>query len=121
MSVLEKDKPILLGEIPFHDVWVKVYHGPNEDEHSLPGSMMCAWSVRNPDAFYKGYCWMDNSTGQITYPEGAIIPVATKEDREMLPKVLVTYCTEITEDFINHVSVYLEKEYLRRNHRVNIE
>ena len=101
----------LIGEIEFRDVKVKVYN----DSLSMSDNHACVWRMRNPDSCYQGIVYMNNETGKITYPEGAIIPEQTDEDKEIIPQFIVTGKTEIDEELTNEIIQYLEPEYLRRN------
>jgi len=98
-----------IGEIGFKDINVKVYH----DEYSILTG--CAWRMRNPDSCYTGLMYMNFETGKVSYPEGAIIPKQTKNDREMLPRFLITNEKEITKKFKMVTLKYLESEYKLRN------
>lgn len=102
-----------IGEIEFRDVKVKVYY----DSLSKSDNHSCVWKMRNPDSCYQGIVYMNWETGEITYPEGAVIPEQTEEDREMLPQFIITGKTELDEELTNGILQYLEPEYLKRNRK----
>jgi len=54
-------------------------------------------------------------TGKVTYPDDAVIPIQTDEDKEMLPNFILTGCDKIDDKFISLTNSYLIKEYKRRN------
>lgn len=101
----------LIGEIDFKDIKVKVYHDPYSDKNDAG----CTWQMRNPSSCYQGHVFMNWETRKITYPEGAIIPEQTDEDREILPKFIVTGYEIIDDKFISFINLYLESDYKRRN------
>ena len=111
---LERDKKPeinLIGKIDFLDTEVKIYHDPYSDSKFA----ICSWSARNPDSFYTGYVYMDWAGGKMTYPEGAVIPEQTKEDREILPRFIVTSEKEVTEELVKSLETYLSSEHKIRN------
>ncbi len=57
------------------------------DEHEK--GIVTSWTATNPGAFYTGYVYMDNDTGEISYPEGAVVKTPTDEDRKMICKFIV--------------------------------
>lgn len=106
-----REGPRKIGEIPFKDISVNVYH----DQYSKEDDANCVWRMRNPDSCYQGIMFMNRSTGKMTYPEGAIIPEQTEEDREMLPQFIITGKSEIDNELLEYINPYLDKEYKRRN------
>ena len=108
---MSNEGPIKIGEIPFKDVFVPVYN----NQYSKESDASCVWRMRNPDSSYQGSIFMNWSTGKMTYPEGAIIPEQTDEDREMLPQFIITGKTEIDNELLEYINPYLDKEYKRRN------
>jgi len=103
--------PYQIGEIPFRDVTIKVYH----DKDSSENDCISSWQMRNPETCYTGHIFYNFETGKSTYPEGAVIPVQTKEDREILPKIIISGKKELDDSFIDFLNLYLNKEYKRRN------
>ena len=109
---MSNEEIVKIGEIPFLDVMVAVYH---DKYASNPNSPSCVWKHRNPYSFYQGIVYMDKETGKMTYPEDAVIPEQTERDREMLPGFVITSREELDEEFITKTQKYFEKEYIRRN------
>lgn len=101
-----------IGEIDFLDIKVSVYH---DRYGSDKNRATCAWQVRNPNSLYIGRMYMNNETGEITYPDDAVIPEQTDRDREMIPKFIITGAKELTESMISSIKKYLNKEYKLRN------
>jgi len=110
---MSKDGPYEIGEIGFKDITIKVYN----DKYATPCT--CVWQMRNPDSCYTGLMYMDNTTGKISYPKDAVIPVQTKRDREMLPKFVITNETEITDKVKDGILDYLELGYKQRNKNID--
>jgi len=105
-----------IGEIDFLDIKVSVYHDKyGSDENRAT----CAWQMRNPDSSYTGIMYMNNETGEMTYPDDAVIPEQTDRDREILPKFIVIGAKELTESMISSIKEYLNKEYKLRNSKNN--
>lgn len=104
----------LIGSIDFKDIRVNVYNDPYTDKDSIN----CAWQMRNPDSCYQGMMYMNNETGKISYPDGAVIPEQTDKDRELLPKFIVTGYDKIDDRFIGFINSYLESDYKRRNKKL---
>ena len=101
----------LIGEIDFLDTKVNVYHDPySENKNSY-----CLWRMRNPDSCYQGIMFLNQETGKISYPEDAIIPEQTEEDREILPQAIITGQKEIDDEFVGKTLEYLKSDYSRRN------
>ncbi len=103
--------PRKIGEIPFKDISIAVYH----DQYSKEPSASCIWRMRNPDSCYQGIVFMDWETCKMTYPEGAVIPEQTDKDREILPQFIITAKTEIDDELLEYTNQYLERDYKRRN------
>ena len=101
----------LIGEVDFKDVKVKVYNDP----YTNSDTVQCVWRMRNPNSCYEGIMFMNWETGKMSYPEGAIIPEQTDEDREILPQFMITGKPEIDDEFLSYANYYLEKDYKRRN------
>lgn len=110
-------KPVLIKEIDFLDVKVPIYYDPT----SKKGDFSCSWRARNPESFYQGYVYMNNETGEITYPEDAVIPEQSEKDREILPKLIITNYREINDELIKIFNSYLESDYKRRNKNERIK
>lgn len=107
----KSEGPYEIGEVAFMDRKVKIYH----DKYSTANIAICCWSARNRDSFYQGPMYLDNETGAIAYPEDAVIPEATKSDREIMPKFLITGKNELSEDLVQSINEYLRREHKRRN------
>jgi hypothetical protein len=103
----------LVGEIPFKDVIVKIYNDP----YTSTDTVQCAWGMRNPDSCYEGLMYIDWQTGKLSYPEDAIIPEQTDEDREIIPKFIVTGYEKIDMKLTSFINSYLEEDYKRRNRK----
>jgi hypothetical protein len=100
-----------IGKIQFRDRLVPVYYDKTGDKNNIS----CSWQMRNPDSCYQGVMWMNWETGRVTYPEGAVIPEQTAEDREMLPKFLIISQDSITDKIHKCIIDYLDKSYKERN------
>lgn len=105
-------KPTLIGEIEFLDRKVQVYNDPYEKNKE---SGHIAWQARNPNSFYKGIIWVNLETGEHKYPEGAVIPIQTEEDREILPKFIITGNKKITKKFKTSIILRMAKGHKIRN------
>jgi hypothetical protein len=105
-----------IGEIDFLDIKVSVYHDKYDSDENR---VTCAWQIRNPNSSYNGIMYMNNETGEITYPDDAVIPEQTDRDREMLPKFIIIGAKELTESMISSIKEYLNKEYELRNSKNN--
>lgn len=101
----------LIGSIDFKDIKVNVYNDPYMDKDSIK----CVWQMRNPNSSYQGIIYIDNETGEISYPNNAVIPKQTDEDREMLPKAIITGYKTIDVNFISFLYSKLEEGYKMRN------
>jgi len=101
----------LIGDINFKDVKVNIYQNLQTNEDTL----ICAWHMRNPDSYYIGPVFLNFDTNQITYPDGAIIPVQTDKDLEMLPKFIVINKDSLDKNDYESISRYLTSDYNRRN------
>lgn len=107
----KKEGPYEIGELDFKDLKVKVFH----DKDALGSNIKACWRMRNPDSCYKGFMNMNIETGEITYPEGAIIPVQTEEDREIIPIFIITGHIELNDTVLGEINIYLKTEHKRRN------
>ena len=101
----------LVEKIHFHDIIVPVYYSGDPKTNSTG----CLWQMRNPDTCYTGIMYMDNSSGKMRYPEGAVIPEQTDRDREMLPKGFLVGEPTLSPELKKSILEYLDSEYLRRN------
>lgn len=108
---MEKKEIKLIGSIDFKDIKVNVYNDPYTDKDSIN----CVWQMRNPDTCYQGIMYMNNETGKFSYPDDAVIPEQTDEDREMLPKFIITGYETIDTNFISFLLPKLEEGYKMRN------
>ena len=104
-----------LSELSFRDTPVSVYYDIDQTTSDLITSFGCCWQMRNPDSSYTGLVYMNNETGKLTYPEGAIIPEQTAKDREIFPKFIVVRTPELDEETKKEILTYLDTEYNRRN------
>jgi hypothetical protein len=111
MTIKMEDKSELIDHIDFHDHTTDVFFNPTVEENK---AIVC-WQARNPNSFYMGVVYMNNETGKITYPEGAVIPKQTERDREMLPKFVIIGKKEMDDNEIEILLTRLEKQYLMRN------
>lgn len=105
--------PKCVGEIDFLDIKVKVYQDITKDDKI---TAECVWQMRNPETSYTGIVYIGKD-GKITYPEDAIIPEQTDRDREMLPKFIIIYQDTLTDEIINYITDYLNKEYKITNNK----
>lgn len=108
---MKKEGINLIGSIDFKDVKVNVYYDPYTDKNIIK----CVWQMRNPDTCYHGIMYINNKTGKISYPDDVVIPEQTNEDREILPKYIVTGCETIDTNFISFLLPKLEEGYEMRN------
>lgn len=99
----------LIKEIDFGPEKVQIYYDPYSDENDV----RCCWSARNKDSFYQGYCYLGPEG--ITYPEGAVIPEQTKEDREIIPKFLIVGKKDLDNKFMDNLNLYLKESHKVRN------
>lgn len=58
---------------------------------------------------------MNNETGEVSYPDDAVIPEQTDKDREMLPRFIITGDKTLDTHFISFLLPILEEEYNSRN------
>ena len=103
-----------ISEIEFKKRKIDIYF--DNSEISIDKCVII-WQARNPDSFYVGPMYMDTKTGKITYPENAIIPIQTDEDKEILPKCIVIDKKELTTEDLEIINKILEKEYELRNNK----
>jgi hypothetical protein len=99
-----------IDEIEFRNEFVDIYF----DEYGDSNDVSIIWRMRNPDSCYQGIVYMNNETGKITYPEDAVIPEQTDEDREIIPKAIIV-SAEVDGNIREKILSRLESEYLRRN------
>ena len=100
-----------IGEIPFQDLIVPVYN----DSLNTYEDGYCCWRVRNPDVGYKGHLYVNYETGEVTYPEGARMPIQTSRDVEIIPSFILTGIVELDNDWIERVTKHLEYDFKIRN------
>ena len=105
------NKLIRIGEINFLDTEAVVYY---DEEKKDSGLISCSWQARNPNSFYQGYCNLNYETGEITYPEGTVIPEQTDRDKEIIPKVMIIGEEKLSPT-IKVLKKYLESDFKRRN------
>lgn len=98
----------LIGCVAFLELKVPVYHSSITGTH-------CCWRVRNPNVGYKGYLYYNYETGEVSYPEGACMPLQTKEDIQIVPQFLITEATELTEEMIIQIKSNLNNDFKLRN------
>lgn len=101
-----------IGEIDFLDAKVVVYYDEDKKDSE---NVMCSWQARNPNSFYQGYCHLNYDTGEITYPEGAVIPEQTDRDKEIIPKIILVGEEKLKQKTIKSLKKYLDLEFKRRN------
>lgn len=102
----------LVGTYEFKGRNIPVYtskQGVNNSE------VQHVWQVLNPDAFYTGTIFVDNKTGEVSYPDGVTPPSPTHEDSEMVPKFIVIGRGEIDDEIRERLEKELEESYNRRN------
>ena len=100
-----------IGEIEFEGLSVPVYH----DKNGKKGVIRCSWGARNPDSYYTGLITINHETSEIIYPDGAIIPQQTEEDRQRIPKFLITELKELSDEFMEKTLAYLDATYKMKN------
>ncbi|MCK9415975.1 hypothetical protein M0Q97_04875 [Candidatus Dojkabacteria bacterium] len=102
-------KPEKIGDIKFRNLLVPIYYSDQPDNDNF---FIC-WSVRN-DKSYKGIMYMNNETGELTYPKGAIIPEKPSEfDKEIIPKGVIVGFKDETK--FNKIYDRLKTEHTNRN------
>ena len=103
-----------IGEIEFEGLSVPVYY----DKYSKKGVIRCSWGARNPDSYYTGLITINHETSEIIYPDGAIIPQQTEEDRQRIPKFLITELKELSDEFMEKTLAYLDATYKMKNIKI---
>jgi hypothetical protein len=106
-----EDRTQLIGNLKLKFADVNVFYHPecgNDNVH-------VAWQMRNPETCYTGIVYMNNETGQIAYPEDAVIPEQTEKDREIIPKFIIVGQTTLTEELEKKIRSHVELDYLKRN------
>ena len=106
------DNILEIGEIDFHGDVIKVYYDKYSDKNH---SCNAIWRSRNPDSYYRGIAYMNNITGEITYPDDAIFPEQTKEDKEQIPIAVIVGYKNLTDIECDKIKEYLNTAYKRRN------
>ncbi len=71
-------------EIDFMGISIQVFY----DKYQPSSEFLSTWSIRNPDSEYRGIVYVNQMTGEVTYPPGTI-PESTREDRELVPKSII--------------------------------
>ena len=102
----------LVGTYEFKGRSIPVYmskHGVKD------GEVQHVWQVLNPDAFYTGTIWVNNETGEVTYPEGVTPPTPTHEDSEVIPKGIIITKDVIDDKLRERLERELKESYSRRN------
>ncbi len=99
-----------IGEIEFKDMTISVFY----DKHTHEDSVSCSWGCRNPSSFYQGPMFVNNF-GKISYPEDAIIPEKTEEDRQIIPKFIICGLETMTDRFKKQTLIYLDINYEYKN------
>lgn len=103
----------LIGRIEnFKGVDIKIYHDPLSKD--LNAVNIC-WQMRNPESAYTGIGFINYQTQEITYPDNAVIPEQTKEDKEIVPKFIITSNDTLTEEFIAKIIDELNYGFYERN------
>ena len=99
-----------IDQIKFRGDNVNIFYHPEQNVNSVN----IVWQARNPESFYKGIAYLSED-GKLTYPKDAIIPEQTKEDRELIPKAIVTGKETLDNISIKKIINYLKKDFKRRN------
>ena len=107
----ENAKPQRICEIEFRGNKVAVYHDTYQDDKTV----LASWQARNPDSFYTGELFVNNETGEVTYPEDAVIPEQTPEDKERIPKFVIVGLDKLDPATESKIIARLEKMYDRYN------
>lgn len=102
----------LVGNYEFRGRSIPVYTSKNSVNYN---EVQHCWQVLNPDAFYTGTIWVDNKTGEVSYPDGVTPPSPTHEDSEMVPKFIVIGREKIDDEILERLEKELEESYARRN------
>lgn len=108
----EESSVTLVGTYEFKGRSIPLYkskHSVNDNE------VQHVWQVLNPDAFYTGSMWVNNKTGEVTYPDGVTPPTPTHEDSEMVPKYIIIGRGEIDDEIREKLEKELKESYNRRN------
>lgn len=103
-----------IGTYEFKGRSIPVYtskYGVNDNE------VQHVWQVLNPDAFYTGSMWVNNKTGEITYPDGVAPPIPTHEDSEIVPKFILIGRKEMDEEMKIRIGEELERSYFQKNEK----
>ena len=72
-------------EIDFMGISIQVFY----DKYQPSSEFLSTWSIRNPDSEYRGIVYVNQMTGEVTYPTRTTIPEPTREDRELVPKSII--------------------------------
>lgn len=110
---MEKIK--LIDDIDFHDNKVNIYYHPDKKDEL--NNAEGVWQMRNPDSCYNGVVFVNYKTGKFAYPDGAVIPEQTDEDRIILPKFIIVGKQELDDDLVKSIKIYLESNFLRKNEK----
>lgn len=105
-----------IDSIKFLNEEVPVYYDKYADEFSV----VTTWSARNPESFYQGLVYYNESDGTMEYPEDAVIPNQTPSDREVIPNAIIVGQKELTPYSIAQILHYLLKEYDKRNPKLEL-
>lgn len=101
-----------ISEIDFLDIKVKVYYDPKS---TTKDNVHCLWKRRNEDSYYQGIMYINHENGEITYPDGVVIPEQTERDRENIPKTLFIGVDKINDNLLTQLKLYLTENHKLRN------
>lgn len=96
-----------IGEIYFKGENVKIYYHPSNSINTI----FIASRVRNPESFYQGIVYRNIETGEITYPEGVIIPEQTEHDREVIPTSVIIGQEDLTDELKEKINKILHEKF----------
>jgi hypothetical protein len=99
----------LIRQLDFLDTKINVYYYPDSSGETI------SWQIRNPDSAYQGVMFRNVETGRMSYPDGAIVPVQSLRDKEMLPKFIIIGNEVMSDELAESLLEYIKVEYKKRN------